>query len=100
MFNAITNSCKNKEAMNLLTTEKITTNKDIYTMCMFIDIKTNSYFNKNGIVILGVFKKKNRPQIFYNLRNGGFRNLKIIYPSIVFKLKQKKSKKPKLCFST
>jgi hypothetical protein len=57
MFNAITHSCKTKEAMNLPITKKLTTNKDIYTMCMFIDITINSYFNKNGIVILGVLKK-------------------------------------------
>jgi hypothetical protein len=61
MFNKKTNSCKTKEVMNLSITKKLTTNKEIYTMCTFIDITTNSYFNKNGIVIFGVFYKKIRP---------------------------------------
>jgi len=37
--------------------KKLSTNKDIYTMCMFVHITTNSYFNKNGIVMV-FFKKR------------------------------------------
>jgi hypothetical protein len=59
MFNAITNSCKTKEAMDLPVTKKLTINKEIYTM--LINITTNSYFNKNGIVIRGVFYKNIKP---------------------------------------
>lgn len=45
--------------MDLPVTKKLTINKEIYTM--LINITTNSYFNKNGIVIRGVFYKNIKP---------------------------------------